>query len=232
MKDYEKARNLTEETVSLAKSNLDAQLTLVRLRQAHPHPRYTVAMAEEQLASQVTEMQQLDEELQKGAEQVAQIKEAVKAGIKEVDRLRAERADLEKEVRAQRSDVDDSELPGLYEWWVGLYYDYGHAYLWVSRFTNSITVYRSLFGLDESHSVAENELRLTYNIDPSPNRNKPRRITIDLVFVPNTRQLADVQVEGLDEADWEGLTNVYVHANDVAGLVWAVVSRARRIVRS
>ena len=90
-------------------------------------------------------------------------------------------------------------------------------------------MHRSLFGLQASHYAAENELRLTYHIEAPSSRSIPRTVVIDLIFVPNTRQLGSVQVEGLDDSDTDALVSAYLHANDVPGLVWAVVSRARRL---
>ena len=61
--DYNKARALAQEAVALTSKILDARLQLTRLRQAHPHPRLTVASANAQLDAQVEEMQKLDDEL-------------------------------------------------------------------------------------------------------------------------------------------------------------------------
>ena len=95
-------------------------------------------------------------------------------------------------------------------------------------------VHRSLLGLEESHCVTENELRLTYNIETlsTSKPGKSRQISINLIFVPNTQQLASAQVDGIIDADCEALTSAYVHANDVAGLIWAVVRRARQLTPS
>ena len=110
---------MTEEAVTLAKSNFDTRLDLFRLRQAYPQPRYTIATAEGTLASQISEMQEVEEELQQGSQRVADMKESVKATVKEVDRLRAERADLEKQLREQlRTDGNDDAVASLFDWYV------------------------------------------------------------------------------------------------------------------
>ncbi len=57
---------------------------------------------------------------------------------------------------------------------------------------------------------------------------KPRIVVIVLLFLPDTRQLADVRVEGLDGIDMTNIVDSYVQANDVPGLIWHVLSRARR----
>lgn len=99
---------------------------------------------------------------------------------------------------------------GLYDW-----------------FTASLALHRSLHSLESYRSASENELHLTYGIRPtSQNNRETRRIQIVLLFVPNTRQLADAQVEGLSQ-DVGDLVGAHVQANDVPGLIAAVLARAR-----
>lgn len=80
--DYDKAKGLTDEASTLASRILDARLQLTRLRQARPHPRLTVASANARLDSQVSEMQELDDELQNLNEIIDEVKEKVKDGAK------------------------------------------------------------------------------------------------------------------------------------------------------
>jgi hypothetical protein len=40
--------------------------------------------------------------------------------------------------------------------------------------------------------------------------------------------LADVRVEGLEKVDMTNAVDSYVQANDVPGLIWHVLSRARQ----
>jgi hypothetical protein len=68
---------------------------------------------------------------------------------------------------------------------------------------------------------------ISYEIGPKA-RN-PRIVVIVLLFLPDTRQLADVRIEGLEGVDMTNIVDSYVQANDVPGLIWHVLSRARRI---
>ncbi|KAI0364732.1 hypothetical protein BV20DRAFT_974137 [Pilatotrama ljubarskyi] len=206
--DYNKARALTQEAAALASKILDARLTLTRLRQAHPHPRLTIPAANAQLDAQVAEMQELDDELQQVNAQVEDVKERVKTGAREVERLRVERADLEKTVKAGQDEIQDGRVVGLYDW-----------------YTVSLAFYRALVSLETSHSESENELHLSYAITPR-GASKRREIFIKLLFVPNSRQLADAEVEGLVE-DIGDVVGAHVQANDVPGLIAAVLARAR-----
>ena len=86
------------------------------MRQAHPHPRLTIPAANAQLDAQIEEMQALDDELQEVNTRVGTVKEQVKAGAREVERLRIERADLEKTVSAGQKEVQDGRVVGLYDW--------------------------------------------------------------------------------------------------------------------
>ena len=71
---------------------------------------------------------------------------------------------------------------------------------------------------------------LSYAINP-PNKSaktkNERIVVIVLLFLPNTRQLADVRIEGLEEVDMTNVVDSCVQANDVPGLIWHVHSRAR-----
>jgi hypothetical protein len=79
-------------------------------------------------------------------------------------------------------------------------------------------------------SPSENELRLTYSLHLSPSRQ--HQLTIVLLFVPNTRQLADVQISGLSpESDLSDLIGSHIQSNDVPGLIAAVLQQARAETR-
>jgi hypothetical protein len=115
--DYQRAKNVTNEALALAKSDFDTRLDLFRLRQAYPQPRHTIASADEALADQISEMHELEDQQQQGAQRVARMKESFKDTVKEVDRLRIERAELERQLREQsRTDGDDDAVAGLYDW--------------------------------------------------------------------------------------------------------------------
>ncbi|KAI9060911.1 hypothetical protein FKP32DRAFT_994131 [Trametes sanguinea] len=206
--DYTKARALTQEAAALASKILDARLTLTRLRQAHPHPRLTIPAANAQLDAQVAEMQELDDELQAVNERVEHVKERVKAGAREVERLRVERADLEKTVKTGQDEVQDGRVVGLYDW-----------------YTASLALYRALMSLETSHFESENELHLTYAVTPRGSTAR-RSVFIKLLFVPNSRQLADAEVSGLVEEVGD-VIGAHVQANDVPGLIAAILARAR-----
>lgn len=116
--DYLKAKGLASEAVALAQSILDARLAITRLRQAHPSPRLTIPVAEEQLSSQVVDMQMLEDESQRVNEKIARVKGAIKEGTVEMDRLRSEKADLEKKVATHKVEADDGRAVDLCDWCV------------------------------------------------------------------------------------------------------------------
>ncbi|EJF64414.1 hypothetical protein DICSQDRAFT_153431 [Dichomitus squalens LYAD-421 SS1] len=227
--DYNKARVLTQEASALASKILDARLTLTRLRQAHPHPRLTIPAANAKLDEQIEEMQALGDELEQVNAQVEEVKEKVKAGAREVERLRVERADLEKTVSAGQKEVQDGRVVGLYDWCVCLVCrsvrDGQRFRSSFRRYTAALALHRSLLSLESAHSESENELHLTYNITPRGSTDS-RQVFIKLLFVPNSRQLADAQVEGLI-LDVGDVIGAHVQANDVPRLIAAVLSRAR-----
>jgi len=210
-RDYLKAKGLAAEAAALQQSILDAKLALTRLRQAHPSPRLTIPVAEEQLSSQVDEMQMLEDESQHVSEEITRKKDSIKAGTIEMDRLRSEKAELEKKVARHKVEADDGRAVDLCDW-----------------YTSSLALHQSYLGLKSSRSISENELVLSYAIEPSAKTEDPRIVTITLLFLPNTRQLADVRIEGLDELDMTDAVDSHVQANDVPGLIWNIVTRARQ----
>lgn len=62
----------------------------------------------------------------------------------------------------------------------------------------------------------------------------PHRIVIRFIFAPDTRQLADAEVTGLEELGVEigDLIDSHVQVGDVHGFVAAVLMRARAAVNS
>ena len=118
--DYLKAKGMVAEADALQQSILDAKLALTRLRQAHPSPRLTIPVAEERLSSQVDEMQMLEDESQRISEEIARKKDAIKAGTVEMDRLRSEKAELEKKVAIHKVEADDGRAVDLCDWYVVL----------------------------------------------------------------------------------------------------------------
>ncbi|TFY70314.1 hypothetical protein EVG20_g2693 [Dentipellis fragilis] len=205
--DYNKARDLTNDTVTLTQSVLDARLAIKRLRQAHPHPRLTIPAAEDKLALQVSDMQMLEDELQHANEQVVRVKERVREGAKEAERLRVEKSEVEKEVSAiqVRDEAEDGRVVGLNDW-----------------YTAQLALHRALISMHSSHSVSENELRLTYLFrtnGSATQKGSLRKVTIVLLFLPNTRQLADARIEGVDGVDLRAVVMAYAQANDAPALM-------------
>jgi peptidoglycan hydrolase CwlO-like protein len=115
--DYVKAKALSDESVDLARKILDARLKLTRLRQAYPQPRLTIPIALTKLDAQVEEMQQLQDNLQDLNEQVDDIKDQVKLGAREVERLRVERAEVDKLVKQTKSEIEDGRVLELCDWY-------------------------------------------------------------------------------------------------------------------
>ncbi|KAI0790710.1 hypothetical protein C8Q75DRAFT_732828 [Abortiporus biennis] len=214
--DYLKAKSLTDAALTLSRQILDTRLQLTRLRQIHPLPRLTVTSANEQLDAQVIEMQKLEDELTGLNDNIEELKGKVKEGAKEVERLRVERGDVERLVKKSEGEVGDARVVELYDW-----------------FTASLELHKSLFSLKSFASPSENELHLTYALSsPSTARtssNHTYPFIIILLFIPNTRQLADAQIEGdiLDGDEVAELIGAHVQSNDVAGLIAALLARAR-----
>lgn len=168
-------------------------------------------------------MQSLDDELQNTNAVVDKTKEQVKTGSRELERLRVERAELEKKVRAQRDQTEDTRVVGLYEWSV-----FTPTFILMVllklvgiRFQASLALHRRLFRHVSYTSPSENELHITCIAQSSP-----RIVIIMMIFVPNTRRLADAHVEGL-ETEAGDVVDAYVQANDVHGLIAAILARAR-----
>ena len=91
------------------------------------------------------------------------------------------------------------------------------------RYTAAIALHQSILGSETFHLESENELQLAYRIASTP---EPRELEVKLLFVPNTRQLADAEVTGIDE-DLSHLVDLHVRSNDAPGLLVAVLARAR-----
>lgn len=206
--DYLKAKGLTVEAVALTQSILDARLAIMRLRGIHPSSPLTVPAAEETLSSQVADMQMLQDDLQSINEKIARVKDNIKEGTIRMDRLRSEKAELEKRVPAHNVEADDGRAAKLCDW-----------------YSSSLALHRSFFDMQSSRSISENELMLSYG----PKAKDPRIVTIVLLFLPDTRQLADARIEGIGGVDMTNIVHSYVQANDVPGLIWRVLSRARQI---
>ncbi|ESK94654.1 hypothetical protein Moror_14290 [Moniliophthora roreri MCA 2997] len=208
--DYEKVKTATSKAADLAQKIIDARLALSRLRQLHPYPRLTIQTADQKLADQVTEMQELADQIESVQNQVQTVKHRLKGGALEVESLRVQRAEAEKNVKMARVDEDDGRLVPLYDW-----------------FTVSLSLHRSMHGLENMELVSENEIRLQYRIQET--KLGDHLVTIILIFVPDSRQLAAAEVAGLEDigVDPGDVVDAHVQMNDVQGLISAVLARAR-----
>ncbi len=63
-------------------------------------------------------MQQLQDKLQMLDERVDEVKEHVKEGAREVERLRVDRAEVDKLVKQSRSEIEDGRVLELCDWYV------------------------------------------------------------------------------------------------------------------
>ncbi|PBK61594.1 hypothetical protein ARMSODRAFT_1008640 [Armillaria solidipes] len=205
--DYNRVKEASSQAADLSKKIIDARLALTRLRQTHPQPRLTVQMADQKLADQIVEMQELTDKIEAVTHKVKEVKDRVKGGGLEVENLRIQRSEVEKSVKA---DVDDGKWLPLYDW-----------------FTASLTLHRSIINLTQLDNVSDNEIRLTYKVDPS--QSEPRDISIALIFVPGTRKLAAVQVGGIEDlhVDVSEVIDAHVQVNDVQRVVAAIIARIR-----
>ena len=76
--------------------------------------------------------------------------------------------------------------------------------------------------LDKFETPSENELQLTYSLP------KSRKATIALVFLPNTRQIAEARLFDSDiDIDIQELVGVHSACNDVAGLLRDILASLR-----
>ncbi len=64
-------------------------------------------------------MQEFEEKLQHLNESIEKVKGRVKDGARDVERLRVERADVEKQAKASKNEAEDGRFVGLYDWYVG-----------------------------------------------------------------------------------------------------------------
>lgn len=114
--DYDKTKAAIDKATLLAQKIIDARLALTRLRQTHPHPRLTIAAADQKLAEQVTEMQELSDKVEAVRKQVQTAKEELKTGNVELENIRAERAEAEKLAKNANVGEDDPRIAPLYDW--------------------------------------------------------------------------------------------------------------------
>jgi chromosome segregation ATPase len=117
-RDYDKTQSTIGKATTLVQKILDARLALTRLRQTHPQPRLTIAAADQKLADQVTEMQELSDQVEVIRKQVQTAKGELKAGTIKLENLRAERAETEKSAKNANVGEDDPRIAPLYDWYM------------------------------------------------------------------------------------------------------------------
>jgi hypothetical protein len=183
-----------------------------------------VSSATAQLDSQIMKMQDSSDELQGVNAKVSAVKEDTKAKAKQLEALRSQRAEVEKIRSSKVDEVEDPRYAGLYDWYVDLPFlpVKAKTHPW-PRYTAAIALHQSILGLETFHMESENELQLVYKITSAP---EPCELKVKLLFVPNTRQLADAEVTGID-GDLSWLVDLHVRSNDAPGLLVAVLARAR-----
>ncbi|KAE9399547.1 hypothetical protein BT96DRAFT_957222 [Gymnopus androsaceus JB14] len=199
--DYIHVKQATAKATELAQKIIDARLALSRLRQMHPLPRVTVQTANQKLEDQVVEMQTLTDKLEDVQQKAHDAKGKLKAESLEVETLKLQ--------RNERLD-DDRRFVPLYDWLSG-----------------SLILHRSMHGLDDIQPVSDNELRLHYRVENLHGHSRP--VAITLLFLPNTRQLVTVDVQGLEDLgmDLSDIIDSHLRMNDVPGVVVAILGQAR-----
>lgn len=235
--DYVRVRDTTDRAAVLAQNITKARQALVLLRQTHPHPRLTIALADDKLAEQVAEMQTLSDEVQTLKQRIKVEKGKMKHATAELEVLRSEAAEAQKLATAEQVEVeDDGRILPLYDWYVEVHFisplSFIRVFFFWARFTASLALHGSITNLEESHRASENELQLTYRIDTP--LLQPHRIGFRLIFMPGTRRLAEAQVTGLDKLGVEigDLVDSHVQVGSVHGFVAAVLMRVRAAVNS
>jgi len=158
----------------------------------------------------------MEDELQGLNGRISETRERIKNEMTELEQLRSTEKERLVELELVGKEVGEEEDPkvgGLYDWFVA-----------------SLSIHRAMLSLKSTHVESENELRLIYSIDPSPGSASPEPsdLVLTLLFIPNTQQLvsADVTLGGV-ELELGDVVDAHVLANDISGLVWAVLARAR-----
>ncbi len=111
-----RVKEVTDRSTLLAQKIVEAQTALMLLRQTHPHPRLTIALADDKLADQVTEMQRLSDEVQSLKQRIKVEKATMKNAASELEDLRSSAAEAEKIAKLTQVEEDDSRVLPLYDW--------------------------------------------------------------------------------------------------------------------
>jgi ribosomal protein L18 len=109
-------KEATDRATLLAQKIVDARTSLMLLRQRHPHPRLTIALADEKLADQVTEMQKLNDEVQAAKQKNKAEKTRMKTTTTDLENIGIEAAEAAKQAEMAHVEEDDSRIIPLYDW--------------------------------------------------------------------------------------------------------------------
>jgi hypothetical protein len=101
-----------------------------------------------------------------------------------------------------------------------------------SRYTASLELHRSVMSLEFLEHISDSELQFIYNVASPARPTVRKRVTVTLVYSPlkgSGGKLADAQVEvdGEAESALNGVLDEHLRANDVRGLMSAVLARVR-----
>lgn len=130
--EHRLANTLATSLASLTSQILDARLALSRLRNQHPPPRLSLATAEATLEAQTDAMASLDHALANMNDKLEDTKNELGEKAREVERLKMERAAVEKELeegeRGRDGGEEDGRVVGLYDWYVYILHKYAFLY--------------------------------------------------------------------------------------------------------
>ena len=179
-------------------------------------------------------MATLDAQLSDNAIKVDKLKESIQEAAMEVERTRVERAAKEEEARLAKAEENDGRIAGLYDWCaISTSLALNLITHSIHRFTASLALHQSLLSLVSWKSQSENELSLTYGLENPGHNGKahPSTFTLNLLFHPNTRTLADASVSSSDPRiagiDFNDLIGNHVQSNDISQLIRSIMARCR-----
>ncbi|KAF8609797.1 hypothetical protein BDV93DRAFT_540983 [Ceratobasidium sp. AG-I] len=191
----------SEEAQTLAKEIADMQLELARLRRDHPIAhRVTQSQAEEILDDQITQLQDLDEQLQSLSSQHTATRDALSAAHTSYDKLRPEAAAKAREAAARSANGGRDAL---------------EAEAQCAWHRSAIQLWRNMFDVESVKAVSNNELWLVYA--------KPR-FTLALVFDHITHRFAGARIIDLDMNIAESV-DLAITANNVPRLIRDILWR-------
>ncbi|KAG1904145.1 uncharacterized protein F5891DRAFT_1184318 [Suillus fuscotomentosus] len=139
---------------------------------ASPHSPSIHALTKDTRCTSITYSLQLDGQVEEMQALDAELADA----HEKIATLRSVRAEVEKAAEISADErVEDGRVTELYDW-----------------FSTTTLTYHALVSLLSAHSESNNELRLTYRVHE-------REVCITLLFIPNTRRLAEARAEGVEE---------------------------------